>query len=1030
MQIRRALVLAAAAGLSIGLPALAADITTGDSQSRSITILPHAAAHIEPPQHSISFALGLIDTSVPRPITSLGAALVKDARILIQLDGPITPARRAAIQNAGLSIGDYLPNYAYIVRLDRVDLAALNGLGFVRYATPFENAWKLSPELGVRPFSTPERQSLRAAGISRLIVTLFDGETEAGALAQIGAIPGAIVTGVERTGTQRDIMVTMPSGSIAQLAQIPTVQMIEEAPEITYRNATTTWIIQTNVSGSTTLWANGLRGENQIVGVMDSALDRNHCSFSDSNPIGPTHRKIIAYNTSFGASSHGTHVSGTAAGDAGVTGNTRGVAYLSKIAYHATPSFTDAAMYSRLETHHNQGARSHTNSWGDDGTTSYNSLARGVDRFSYDYEDSLVLFAVTNTSSLKNPENAKNLVAVGASQDTPNQGNHCSGGTGPTADGRRKPEVYAPGCNSTSASSGTSCSTVSFTGTSMASPALGGLALLMRQYYTSGYYPSGAPNATDAFTPTAALVKATMINSAVDMTGVSGYPSNLEGWGRALADEALHFSGETRRMIVQDVRNADGFVTGEFDEFQITVNSSSQKLKVSLVWTDPPASASTGAGNAAINNLDLEVVTPGGTLYRGNVFSGGSSTTGGTADVRNNVEQVHINAPAVGTWTVRVRATAVNSGKQGYAVVATGAIDPPAPPSSLTLEATPPTLVAPGIETTINVTITPDNDTIVGTPTISYRFDAGSFTSAPMTDLGAGVWQATLPGTPCETSPQFYFSAQGTVSGTTTLPATGAADPFVAPVGTFVHAFADDMETDQGWTVGAFGDAATAGVWERAIPAGGLGAPTQDNTPDPGVYAYITGLSSDVDGGLTTLLTPTFDLSTPGDYTISYARWYNNSEGANANADTFNIGISNNGGSTWTTVEVVGPAGPGTSGGWITQSFDPATKIALTSNMRMRFIASDLSADSNIEAGIDDFYASRITCQNPIDCLADYNGDTELDVLDLLDFFDDFGDCSGQPAPCGTVSDADFNGDTIVDVLDFLDFLDAFGTGC
>ncbi len=63
-------------------------------------------------------------------------------------------------------------------------------------------------------------------------------------------------------------------------------------------------------------------------------------------------------------------------------------------------------------------------------------------------------------------------------------------------------------------------------------------------------------------------------------------------------------------------------------------------------------------------------------------------------------------------------------------------------------------------------------------------------------------------------------------------------------------------------------------------------------------------------------------------------------------------------------------------------------------------------------------------------CLADYNGDTAPDVLDFLDFLDDFGSCENQPAPCGSTANADFNGDTIIDVLDFLDFLDAFGTGC
>lgn len=63
-------------------------------------------------------------------------------------------------------------------------------------------------------------------------------------------------------------------------------------------------------------------------------------------------------------------------------------------------------------------------------------------------------------------------------------------------------------------------------------------------------------------------------------------------------------------------------------------------------------------------------------------------------------------------------------------------------------------------------------------------------------------------------------------------------------------------------------------------------------------------------------------------------------------------------------------------------------------------------------------------------CPADYNGDTEPDILDFLDFFDDFGACENQPVPCGSFGDPDINADGLVDVLDFLDFFDAFGSGC
>jgi len=63
-------------------------------------------------------------------------------------------------------------------------------------------------------------------------------------------------------------------------------------------------------------------------------------------------------------------------------------------------------------------------------------------------------------------------------------------------------------------------------------------------------------------------------------------------------------------------------------------------------------------------------------------------------------------------------------------------------------------------------------------------------------------------------------------------------------------------------------------------------------------------------------------------------------------------------------------------------------------------------------------------------CVADYNDDGLDDILDFLDFIDDFSSCEQQPAPCGAIFNSDLNGDTFVDILDFLDFMDAFSNGC
>jgi hypothetical protein len=63
-------------------------------------------------------------------------------------------------------------------------------------------------------------------------------------------------------------------------------------------------------------------------------------------------------------------------------------------------------------------------------------------------------------------------------------------------------------------------------------------------------------------------------------------------------------------------------------------------------------------------------------------------------------------------------------------------------------------------------------------------------------------------------------------------------------------------------------------------------------------------------------------------------------------------------------------------------------------------------------------------------CLSNYNCDGLVDILDFLDFIEDFSACELQPSPCGGFGESDVNGDTFVDILDFLDFIDAFSAGC
>jgi hypothetical protein len=610
-----------------------------------------------------------------------GVAFAPDTRYVITLAEPLTEDQRAAISVAGVRLVEYVPDNAFVADLSHTTAAELSTLAFVRGVYAPLPAWKIDPELGNRQYIAAERLALAQQGKVKALVTLYPG-IDAAAIGQSLAALGDVQFKNLGTDGRADVLaVTMPRTRAADLAALPGVQMIEDSPEYALRNSTVRWIVQSNITNSTPLWNKGLHGEGQIVGHIDGGIDINHCSFSDptNNTPGPSHRKILAWEGGSGipnADGHGTHTACTLAGDVNTTGSARGIAYAAKLVAKFYPlDGSESTFYNMFEMHRSLGAFVHSNSWGTDVTNAYDTACRGIDSFSFTNDDNLLVFAVSNGSTIRNPENAKNVLAVGAVGDTPIQNFWCSGGTGPTTDGRRRPEIMAPGCNIQSASANTPCAVVQQSGTSMATPAVSAIATLARQYFTSGFYPSGSATPADAFTPSGPLLKAMCINSAVDATSITGYPSNQEGWGRILADNSFYFAGDTRRLVIKDVRNAGtgALTTGANADVRFRVRSSAEPLKVTLVWHDAPASAFTSS--AAVNNLDLRVDAPAAT-YLGNVMSNGESATGGTADLVNNVEQVIVTSPATGVWDAAVLGTNIPVGPQGYAVVVTGDVEP------------------------------------------------------------------------------------------------------------------------------------------------------------------------------------------------------------------------------------------------------------------------------------------------------------------------------------------------------------------
>jgi hypothetical protein len=179
------------------------------------------------------------------------------------------------------------------------------------------------------------------------------------------------------------------------------------------------------------------------------------------------------------------------------------------------------------------------------------------------------------------------------------------------------------------------------------------------------------------------------------------------------------------------------------------------------------------------------------------------------------------------------------------------------------------------------------------------------------------------------------------------------------------------------WTVNPYGtDDATTGVWVKVAPVGSNGTgsnayinPNVDHTTGTGnTKCFVTGNSTagagvgdnDVDGGVTTLLSPTLDLSAYRNPAITYWRWFSNDRGGSANPgnDPLEVFISGDNGTTWQHIEMTYKD----DNSWRFKALHPSDYIGSNlSQVRLKFIASDsthtgqsLNGGSLVEMGLDD----------------------------------------------------------------------------
>ena len=519
-------------------------------------------------------------------------------------------------------------------------------------------------------------------------------------------------------------------------------------------------------STMTTYFTTDLDGSGQIVAVADSGLDDDHGDFGTR--IVGNYDVIGDGSTADKHSGHGTHVSCTVLGD-GFRGGYGGIAQAADLYFQAmendnTGNFQSPSLNNLLNTAYNAGARTHTNSWGSSAASQqgkYNSETEDVDsranyydRYYNGVEGLTILFAAgndgPNSGTVSPPATAKNIISVG------NHKNRYSGSPdvmmsgssrGPTDDGRIKPDLVAPGgyvrscraqeATDTGSSTWSNSYYLEYTGTSMATPNAAGAAVMVREYLEEiAQRPS----------PQGALVKALLVLGAQDI-GSRDIPNQDEGWGRVNLRNSLAPPGG-QGIWVDDRSVMSG--TGNSKSYAFNVSQASGQFKVVLTWSDERGSRFSSA--QLVNDLDLEVTAPDGTVYLGNDFANGRSATGGTRDSVNNLEVVLIDAAATGTWTVKVKDAQHSGSKtQPYAVAVLGhGVNDLRPDPKVVPEAFEMNVAIPQVDDPVQLTTSFFNfgNVMANSFPIAFEVD-GTELSRQSIELGAGSSKVIMwPWTP------------------------------------------------------------------------------------------------------------------------------------------------------------------------------------------------------------------------------------------------------------------------------------------
>lgn len=618
---------------------------------------------------------------------------------LLQLTGPWEAPWKSELRTRGVELVQYIPDNSFIVRLENADTNSILALPWVhwigRYDAPLKIHARLLSQLKANPKERFKIQFLVRPGSGpealvglRQLVSARPNPTKF-----LGTIFEAALSGSE----------------ILTLAGSQDVLWMEAAPRPKILDEIATKIVGGDDQRAGTpsrVQALGYDGRGVRVAVVDTGLDSGDVLAMHPDIAGRVDAALFYGDLTNAADfhGHGTHVAGIVAGNAATGeadeyGNKFGLGIAPGAHLIVQRLFDENGIQQAIGGNGTltrdavrAGAIVSANAWGDDiageytlAAAEYDGLVRDADSDQPGDQPLIVEFSAGNSGpgseTINSPAVAKNVLTTGACQNNRFDWSIYTEGPealadfssrGPTEDGRMKPDLVAPGTWIASLRSTYGNDSFSWApidpfyaydgGTSQAGALASGACAVVVQWYRAthgGTTPSPAMvkallmNSTDTIRHSQSGISMVRLNSNFD--GVSdltrrenqSIPNSDQGWGRMNLNNLISLK---TGWLMQDQTVELG--TGETQEQKVVIGSGAP-LRALLVYTDVPGIPA--AVSALVNDLDLELVAPDGTVFRGNAIANGQSVANPTEGDRiNNVEGVLLDTPMAGEWTVRV----------------------------------------------------------------------------------------------------------------------------------------------------------------------------------------------------------------------------------------------------------------------------------------------------------------------------------------------------------------------------------------